>query len=631
MRKLRSHSRLYLILKLLAAVLVGKILLMCYLSLHNSGETPFLTSNNPVIVDRKRDLLNADVSNMLRHRSWSTLPFNEHTITQSYREEALVGFISNVNLDERSAKKAKETGGEKNANDAKIKGRAEYQNLGACDNFAYRSKIQYSTEIKPLEDDLIQVRRDLINGESFLSHVVTHDDEKEMSERDIIQKRWFQFGGSTIWLEKEQCFVMFSRIMYSPAESKNTPKFSLVRAQAFDRNWVEMKGKRIPYSDISRPEDMDASLHQIDKELGISSCDLLLSEPLAYDACIVENARKKLTGQKRREHILSKYYLTYPAILEIPFNPHNEFSGPEDARVILRKTKDSEEPVVIFNMFDPIQEKRAIMAHFPHRKIDPTVKFSILGRKQKGLEKNWTPFFHKSLDESSVSRGYIHFIYTFSPLEILKCSLNDGYCEMVFEAATLKLSEQNKFGGIRGGTQFVPLPDIIPNVRGEQIWVGFPKLHIENCGCGSHFYRPMFSVLVERDGIYTQELVIPVMGFDIDVLSWDLKGSVCGDNNILSPNSIGYWEVASQDSQTKKYEDYLTLTVSEADSGTKLIILKGILDFILGIYREKDVLDSLDINEKTDSVIRQTLHCIVESAFASCKEYGISHSDSSHK
>lgn len=622
MRKLRTHSRIYLVLKLLAVILVGKILLMGFSSLHNNAETPFSSLDNPAIVDKRRDLLNVDVSNILRHRSWSSLPFNEHTIKQSYQEEPLVGFISNLNVDKVLEKKGKETAEEKNS-----EGQADYQNSIACNDRAYRSKIQYSSEIKPLEDDLVKIRRDLLNGDSFLSLVVTHDEEKEMTEREIIQKRWFQFGGSTIWLEKEQCYVMYSRIMYSTAELKNTPRVSFVRAQAFDRNWIEIKGKRIPYSDIARPDDIDAALRESDKEFGFSDCSLLSSEPLAHDACIVENAKKKLTGQKRRENILSKYFLTYPTILQIPFNTDGDFRGPEDPRVVLRKTKDTEEPVVLFNMYDTDQDRRVIMAHLPHRKVDPTVKFSIVGREQKELEKNWTPFFHKSLDESSVSRGYIHFIYTFNPLEILKCSLNDGYCEMVFDANTLKLTDANRFGGIRGGTQFISLPDIIPDVRGEQIWVGFPKLHIENCGCGSHFYRPMFSVLIERDGIYSQELVIPAMGFDIDVLSWDLKGSICRDNNVLSPNSIGYWEVVNQDPQTKKFEDYLTLTISEADTGTKVITLKGILDFILGIYREKDVLDSFDINEKTDSIMSHTLHCIVESAFESCKEYGLSHPD----
>lgn len=624
-RNLRSHALILVTLKILAIVLFGKIMVTCFHStMHYRSNPSYSMSNDPQVVDKKRDLLNVDISQLLRHRKWSHSPVNELAIDQDFQVEELVGFVSNLDLDKTFPRKG-EKENERYSDMARISDQADYEKLTTCEDLAYEAQIQHSTEPKILRDNLAEIRRHLITEESFLSREVTGDDEKEMTETEIIQKKWFQFGGSAVWLEREECFVMFSRVLYSTAHVRNIPHVSLIRAQAFDRNWIEIKGKRIRYVDINKPKDIDLNFSKIGKEHGISNCDLLEADSLAYHTCIVENSEHKLNADKRRDQLLSKYYMTYPTILEIPFNPYNDWRGPEDPHIILRKTRDYEEPVVVFNMFDTDQDRRIMIAHLPHRKIEPLVKFRIDGRQQQGVEKNWTPFFHRNIHDSSVSRGFIHFIYTFSPLEILKCSLNDGYCEIVFEAKTMQITEANMFRGIRGGTQFIPLPDVLPGVKGQQIWVGFPKQHISDCGCSSNYYRPMFSVLVENEGVYSQELVVPAIGFDMDVLAWDLKGSNCGDINILSPNSIAYWEIVNQDPKSKHFEDYLSLTMSEADFNTKVITLKGMLDFVLGIYRKKNIMDKFEISEEADSIIGHTLRCLVQSAFNSCKEYGKAH------
>lgn len=622
MRKLRSHSMIYSIVRILIVILLGKILFSFFYSgmLHH-GKSQYSTYQNPEIIETKRELLNVDVSRLLRHKSWTYSPITEQTIGQAYEDERLVGYVSNLDLSDVSKK------GKEEEQDVRGRTGASQQRevLKTCKDLAYEHSIQHSAEIKTLKDNLYDVRRRLIDDRSFLSREVTRDEENDMSEREIVQKRWYQFGGSLVWLEKEQCYVMFSRVIYSTDNDRARSRLSLVRAQAFDKDWNELKGKRIPYIDVDRPKDIELELHNVGKELGLSDCDILSSDALAYDACIVDNAKNRLQAEKRRERIISKYYMTYPTILEIPFNPDGDQRGPEDPKIILRKTKDFEEPVVVFNLFDTDTERRTMMAYMPHRKVEPLIKFKISGRDQQGVEKNWTPFFHQNLHDSSVSRGFIHFIYTFSPLEILECSLNDGYCDIVFEAETLKITDGNRFGGIRGGTQFIPLPDILPTVKGQQIWIGFPKQHISACGCASDYYRPMFSILVEHDGVYSQELVVPAIGFDMEIISWDLKGTNCKDTNILSPNSIGYWEVVSQNPQTKEYEDYLTLTMSESDINTKVVTLKGMLNFILGIYREKKILNKFEISEKADSIIGQTLKCLVRSAYEGCREYGLSH------
>lgn len=582
---------------------------------------------NKQTVQRKTDLLNADISQALKRQPWDLSPINQRIIKQKYEDEEVVAFASNLDVDKVLVKKAKAA--KKNEQDGNqlglTFGSKDYKNSITCEDLAYRSVIQHSQEKAQLHDDLAELRHRLMTVPNFLSKEVTGEDEEEMTVPEIIEKKWYQFGSSAVWLESEQCFVVYSRVIYSSNHIKNHPHLSLVRAQAFDKDWNEIKGKRIPYVDVPRPADMQAALRQIDEEIGISDCSVHRSNQLAYDACVVENTRNGLAAEKRRESILSKFYMTYPTILNIPFKTDGDWKGPEDPHVVLRRTEHGEEPVVIYNIRDEDLDRRIMVAFLPHRKIEPMVKFSIGGREQREIEKNWTPFFHRNVGESLMSRGFIHFIYSFSPLEILKCSLNDGVCNLVFEADTLKISESNKFGGIRGGTQFIPLPDVLPQVDGAQVWIGFPKQHIDECGCGSVYYRPMFSVLVERDGVYSQEMMVPAMGFNMDVLAWDLKTTACKETNILSPNSIAYWGVAGQDPHTRKYEDYLIITVSEADSISKVITLKGVLNYILGIYREKDIMEKFAINEQADEIIGQTLHCLISSAFDSCKAYGEAH------
>lgn len=562
------------------------------------------------IVSERKDLAQADITPLLRHKSWSRSPLSEKVINQPYLEEEIVGFASN--LDKSQVPK-------KNFDTF-----PDPSTLITCQDLAWHSSIKHSESVKVLEDNMYEARRSVLDQESFLSRRIKKNEEKDIAEKEIIQQQWGQFGGSAVWLESEQCYVMYSRIVWSETTPRNNIQLSLVRAQAFDKDWNEIKGKRIPFADVDVPGDLDTAFEELDKELGLRDCHHI-KDHASHDACIVENAKNSYDALERKQRMMSKYYLTYPTVLEVPFSPQGKWKGPEDPHVIIRKVGDFEEPIVIFNMYDDFHERRMMMAFMPHRKSEPLVKFSIDGRDPKKTEKNWAPFFHQHLPSSPISRGFIHFIYSFSPLEILKCSLNDGFCEVVFEADTIKVSEDNKFGGIRGGTQYVPLPDVVPKVEGQQMWVGFPKLHIQNCGCGNHYYRPMLSLLVEDDGVYHQELMVPALTFNMDVLGWDLKGTSCTYINILSPNAIGFWEVASQDPHTKQYEDYMALTISEADFNTRVIYLKGVLNFIMDLYKQKPVKDHFEISKEADSIIGETLKCVVSSTKNYCEEYGLAH------
>ena len=609
---------------------------------HIDYVTSFYGNGASTLVNRKKDLLSVDLTSLINDASLARTPVTHKMINDEYTANILTGFVSNLDMAEhkkellkhKPKKEATPTSNvpkeaHQNVIDVKAverEGRKSYDSVVTCEDLSYNGTILHSTENKILGDDLVSIRREILKQGDWLTREVKDDRDKDKTEEEIINTQWYRFGGASVWIESEQCYLVYTRVIYSRRNSKSFPHISLVRAQAFDKDWNEINGKRIPYLDVELPANMERELAKLDIEMGMENCDRFSRGSLELENCNVRRAKAAILNEKKKETMLSKYYITYPTILKIPFYAEDDLKGPEDPRVVVKQGDGFEEPVVMFNMYDFGEDKRRMFSFMPHRKMDPLVKFSIVRRDLRGSEKNWTPFFHPSDKAiSKLSRGFIHFIYSFSPLDIIRCSLNDGVCEVVFDASALALSDSNSFDGMRGGTQFVKLPDSIPGVKDKNIWVGFPKLHIKDCGCGKIFYRPMLDVLVEADGVYHQELVVPAIGFDIEVLSWDLKSTECTETNILSPNSIAHWNVIHQDPHTLLFDDYMTLTVSESDILTKVITLKGVLNYVLGIYREKHIKDDFVPSLESDDVIGKTISCLIGGAEQHCAAYGQSH------
>lgn len=185
--------------------------------------------------------------------------------------------------------------------------------------------------------------------------------------------------------------------------------------------------------------------------------------------------------------------------------------------------------------------------------------------------------------------------------------------------------EKKNSGSIIGGTQYIPLPGIIPGVRNKNIWVGFPKSHVEKCGCGSRFYRPLLSLMIEEDGIYHLELTTPNIYFGEDVLGWSLKDNLCGHYNVLSPSSINTWFIAGQEKESKKFTDYMSLTFSEADSVSKTVTIKGVLNYVLSVYGQKQLCDTFGISKEASSIVEKTAQCVRDALVFECKQYGVQH------
>ncbi|EDO15575.1 hypothetical protein Kpol_487p8 [Vanderwaltozyma polyspora DSM 70294] len=604
--------------------------------------------NNLNKLEFKKDYPNVDLTNVMKFKKFTTLPIsNDITDKKLYAKYNVTGYVSNLDFNSvynEYLKDNKNNGIKKNPNVEKGDFISEYdyhvgyENLVNCDSLKYTNHFEINNNSKILQDDLLNLRRNLLKKSIPYSKAIKSKDEDRWSEEDIINKRWFRFGGSAVWLEDQQCYVVYTRIIYSQRGERSYPKVSMLRGQAFDKDWNEIIGKKIPYNDVLIPNDMNQQINNLRKEFGEIDCNSIKNK-IAYDKCQAENTNNEIKIQERINAVLEKYYITYPTIFNIPADLNGDVKGQEDPRVILKQNsininlKQTDEPLVFFNQLDDVEGKRRMFAFWPHRKYDTLLKFKAKNFSLKKTEKNWTPFFSNNdlTADIKISRGFIHFIYNFLPIEIIKCNLDDGLCELVFKASTLDLPKDAKYDGMRGGTQFVKLPSELPALKNKQIWVGFPKLHAKNCGCGTHFYRPMLSVLVESEGVYHQELIVPVLDFDFEVISWDLKGKYCQNNNIMSPNSIAFWDILGQDPKTKEFEDYMTITVSEADRLTRTITLKGLLNFILGIYSQKSINEDFTVNDQSKFIVSKTLKCVVNHAKDQCKAYGKTHPEPKQK
>ncbi|CCH61698.1 hypothetical protein TBLA_0F01560 [Henningerozyma blattae CBS 6284] len=600
---------------------------------------PFLSSTIEY-VDTKRALVDLDISKNI-HYNPNSSPINSRIINEKYSKYEVKGFVSNLNSEKLKAKKHKKSHKDKldinnfkNSDGEIISVKNfetllsdDYSSLTTCEDLAFTSSISYSDNRTVIGENIFSLREEILNSTSFLKEILYENDELERENEEIVNKRWNQFGTSGVWLEGEQCYITASRIMYSKSESKSDPTVSFIRLQAFDRDWNEIKNKSILKFDA--PDIIQNTLRKFEKELSKEvDCEQIYREKdvsnTEYEQCI-ENKDYFEQLKVRKNTLLRRYYVTYPTNYDVPFNLPEKFAGPEDPRIILRRTKNVEEPIIIFNMNDG--ESRKMHAYLPHRNVNKVVKFRFENMNHD-TEKNWAPFFTEQdlqLD-SILSHGSIHLVYRLNPLEIARCSLDDGLCEKVFEKSTLELSKQSVNTDIRGGTQFIPLPSSIPKINGKQIWVGFTKIHLRGCGCSEHYYRPMLSVMVEKHGVYHQDLVVPNLSFETDVINWQADGTKCNrGNNIMSPNSIAAWEVVGQDPFTKKIDDYMVFTYSESDKVSSVITIRGVLEYIIRVYGETDVDEDFIPSQESDTILGKSLNCFVDFSVHLCKQYGKAH------
>ncbi|KAK5961679.1 uncharacterized protein PWA37_001051 [Arxiozyma heterogenica] len=642
-RYLARNSSVYLCLFLLCSVFV----LVSLSYLYNINSNTQVTSSLSFLGNEQRrprqklhsrkELVNVDISDMLLSSSKTydkyleaEYGFNESIRSKLYSNNTLFGYVPNLEMtySDSSDKITKNHKDGANRDDNKLQPfNKAYANLLECQDLQYSNNIEYSVSDQNFQIDYINMRRQLLAMDSPLAkEFTTNEEESKMSEMEIIEKRWFSFGTAAVWLKKEQCYVAYTRMIYSRHENRGSSYISVVVGQMFDKDWNEIKGRRIPFRDVKMPKEVKQLVQSLKRKLDISAnCDALGHGTDAYENCATEINKNTFKIREQIDKLLDKYSIKYPTVVNIPFIMREHWNGPEDPHVILRQDKDGEEPVIIVNMNSHKDIK--VHAMMPHRKIDPCVMFDIEGYDMKGFEKNWSPFFVPERVQSSDNYpGYIHFVYDYSPLQIIRCSLLTGKCKMIFNAQTAGLDNgKGYFGIIRGGTQYVSLPNVLPQLENTHIWVGFAKSHVDNCGCGDRFYRPTLIVLVETDGVYHLELVTPNVDFGKPIMGWNLKDTSCSGYNVLSPSSISNWAILDQDPITKRFEDYMVVTFSEADAISGRVVIRGILNYILQVYNKKKVRETLLIDEETVTIIQKASYCVAEKCKEECKRYGIDH------
>lgn len=479
-----------------------------------------------------------------------------------------------------------------------------------CKLLEYESTFYHSKQ-KYLPADYLKIQKAL--EESVEYKKLIEQANEQFKPTIPVEKQWFRFAGSSVWLPQHEVHYMVSRVLYSPSGIPNKSFVSFLYIQLFDKNWDEL-----PETTLTVPYERKIMKSVTNSDGSVS--DVVLETKLGS-----------------RE-------VKYPSLLPISFDVQMSvkngkyYYGPEDPRILLRTNAlGFEEPLIVFNMKSNALEKRVMFLYLPFsnhlqylkKRSDPYAY----------VEKNWTPFI------SQANPQKINFIYSIDPLEILTCDVETATCDFLQKQ---QKSDFNYVGPLRGGTQLVHLPfdNLIPDhvkenfklPENRQIYIGWARAHLNKCGCGESMYRPNMIILVEdynpTDDKYYYKLgdISEYFDFSAHVPAWSIpklddKGKIiedtetkqCSGRNVLIPNSIAYWEIQSiikgstlyarkffdriptddqiVDANAHKvmkyknprdfkpihleFNDYMGVTLSAADSDVSIVHVKGLLNYIL--------------------------------------------------
>lgn len=459
--------------------------------------------------------------------------------------------------------------------------------------------------------------------------------EKQFEEKTV-EKHWFRFAGSSVWLEEYGVHLMISRLLYSPKGIRNAPLVSLAYAQLYNDKWEELD----------------------DTELIVPTNNPNFGEELRSTEQLFAAAK-------------------YPQVLKIPAfhdarKQDNKFYGTEDPRTILVQNSNGyQEPLVVFNAYHRKVDKeeenesdeslitlkfgfyRSIFVAWPWQlqkgkanaegilndSRDDQIYNRIVEMKRKEhprleKQKNWAPFISHQDRQTFKHDRYIYFIYRWANLEILRCDLSSiagshSDCESVFKMNP-KMDENEPAGDLRGGTQLVNINDLLANnankhVNSEtyplpekkEIWIGFARAQLKDCGC-DRIYRPNVVMITKEEDNYDISHVSSFVSMGIPVLGWDLNDqtTLCtAGPNALIPNGISMVSFKTvKTEETVVTEDYITMAYSVADYTVETINIKGLLNklFTMGSTPLKNAFGSNNNN----------VDCAVEGSRDFCKAYG---------
>lgn len=411
-----------------------------------------------------------------------------------------------------------------------------------------------------LEDDLVHIAQ-LMNNHPMIDY---SKQDQTLTFEEMVSQTWTRLCGSSVWLEKHQIFLTVTRVIFYDEGIRQWPVISFLRGQVYDSNWNELK---------------DHTLHWQGREI------------------------------------------VFPTIFSIPhpYLERHRFFGPEDPRVLIEEGINDPEPIIVFNMIhDTHNWTRAMHIFRPFTNIS-TILTIKRDEERAEAEKNWAPFF---LDESKdAAKGgrthpneYLHFIYRFNPLTVLKCKVGDGLCDVVYEQDTTTYSlgsHDDDHGRMTGGTNLVPLP--MKSKLGASLFMGFPRSHVE-VGCnGKSIYRPALMVLSAHNKNFHFDYMSDSIDFGSAALPEEAFLDPCGEGQILIANSVAKWDRSHG-------RDILTLSFSVGDSTVQVLQLHGLLDFIERLYPEHgsegamSYRSQLSLLNKWSDTANHVLGCSMEAA-----------------
>ncbi|KAK6204441.1 uncharacterized protein RJT21DRAFT_111015 [Scheffersomyces amazonensis] len=442
------------------------------------------------------------------------------------------------------------------------------------------------------------------------------EDIDQLIENNIVEKHFYKFAGTSVWLEQFGVHFMVSRIVYSHIAVKDKPIISLIYAQIFDENWRELR-------------------------------DVELVMPVS------------INGEATFKN------LRFPSFLPVPFHRRtkdaaSKYYGAEDPRMMLiTNSHGFEEPLIVYNsvhrkidaveageethngnrqenkftfglersMFlcHPFQYEFGMPTsvdaymHSPYNKalFNKVIELDRSGRH--GPQKNWTPFVNVNERVHGVDT-HIYFIYRWAKIEVLRCELNPvsfkgkSICEVYFKKDK-ELDPNSGVGDLRGGTELIHINQYLPQLRIDA-WVGLARAHIYTCGCGFTFYRPNLAIITrDEQGIFEIAYVSSFVSFNIPMIGFSEPNILCDYRypNVLIPNGISSWMTSGHPIDSPEHTDYMTITLSAGDSTNHMISIKNFMKVIYNLVN--NVGENVSVNDKA-------VECALDGSRRFCSNYG---------
>ncbi|EXJ86729.1 hypothetical protein A1O3_03683 [Capronia epimyces CBS 606.96] len=414
----------------------------------------------------------------------------------------------------------------------------------SCDTLKYNSSVGVQKSFF-LTDDIKQIAMTL-DSHPIVDYPDDMMNDPTLKVSDIVERTWARLSGSSVWLPEHNVYLSVTRVIFCPSRTRSVPKMSFLRGQLFNADWEHLDNYNLTW------------------------------------------------GGKE---------FNFPLVFDIPVNwdPDGSLYGPEDPRIILEDNVEGAEPVIIFNMIGkPSDWKRAMYIFRPFSNYSTLL--TVRNTERQWTEKNWAPFFVPQYEQATPSRvhlpghagqparvanEYIHFVYSFKPLRILKCHLRCGDCEFAYEQSVPEgfLTQHHEDGGsLRGGTNFVPVPlpasmHVDPKV---QVYAAFPRTNIER-HCDGSFYRPEFVVMIKIEDQFHLAFASESLDFGNAIIELGPDDDRCGKGRILIPNSVAQWD-------TNDGQDVMSVTFSVNDETVQVARVQGLLTFVRNLPQFKNLL-----------------------------------------